>query len=180
MKIRIDEIPEDGLDLILKGDENVLAATLDDLDPPRGAQIDPRVKGVVRLVDGGNEVVLSARLQARVHLSCFRCLKEFDKDLELTMDLAVRRSVEDQSGDSLVESMDNEILIDGSELDLGDLIVQEILLEVPMKPLCRDDCPGLCPRCGAEKGSGQCSCPEEDVVDPRWQALAKLKNRVTS
>lgn len=181
MKIRIDEIPEDGLELILTGDENVLAEALVNLKAPLGAQIDSRVKGVVRLTAIGSDVTVYARLQTRVHAACFRCLEEFDLDRDIVMDVVVRRTVEDRAdGHRLVEAMENEVWIEEPELDLGTLIVQEILLEVPMKPLCREDCPGLCPRCGAMKGSENCSCPEEDAVDPRWQVLAKLRNEITS
>jgi len=45
-----------------------------------------------------------------------------------------------------------------------------------MKPLCREDCQGLCPVCGADKNTGTCSC-EESTPDPRWAALAALKSR---
>jgi uncharacterized protein len=58
--------------------------------------------------------------------------------------------------------------------------LQELLLEVPMKPLCREDCAGLCPRCGALLGSDHCTCTAESAGDSRWAALARLKKEETS
>lgn len=179
MRIRIDKIPEDGLELILTGEEDVLSRSLKDLKPLRDALIDPHVKGLIRLQESEQDVFLTAQIQTRIRLSCFRCLDRFDLDKEINLDLVVRRTKKGYSDhDHEVESTSNEIWIEGPELDMGTLIAQEFLLEVPMKPVCREDCPGLCPHCGASKGSGQCSCPEEDDVDPRWQVLAKLKKEL--
>lgn len=176
MRIRTDEIPETGLELVFSGEEDVLSQALVDFETPQGVRIDPRIKGYANLYESGEELLLSARVQARLHLSCFRCLAEFDLDQESEIDLIVRRKdVLNPSDDQLAESTANEVWIEGPELDLGTLFAQEILLDAPMKPLCSEDCPGLCPRCGALKGSDQCTCREEDDVDPRWQVLAKLK-----
>jgi len=179
MKIRIDEIPETGLELAFSGEEDVLSQALVDLETPHGVRIDPRIRGHASLTESGEDFLLSARVQARLHLSCFRCLAEFDLDQEIEVDLIVRRrAIESPSDNQLVDSTASEVWIEGPELDLGTLLAQELLLEAPMKPLCSEDCPGLCPRCGALKGSDQCTCREEDDVDPRWQVLAKLKKEV--
>jgi uncharacterized protein len=169
-------IPETGLELVFSGEEDILSQALVDLETPHGVRIDPRIRGYASLFESGEDFLLSARVQARLHLSCFRCLAEFDLDQEIAVDLIVRRRETDSpSDDQLVDSTANEVWTEGRELDLGTLLAQELLLEVPMKPLCTEDCPGLCPRCGALKGSDQCTCQDEDDVDPRWQVLAKLK-----
>ncbi len=176
MRIRIDEIPESGLELVFRGEEDILSQALVDLETPQGVRIDPRIRGHVSIFESGENLLLSARVQVRFHLSCFRCLGEFDSDQEIEVDLIVRRGdTESPSDDQLVDSTANEVWTEGPEFDLGTLLAQELLLEVPMKPLCSEDCPGLCPQCGALKGSDQCTCKEEDEVDPRWQVLAKLK-----
>ncbi len=178
MKIRIDEIPEAGLELVFTGDEDVLAPALVELQTPQGVRIDPRIRGYVTLFESGEELLLSARVRTRMHMSCFRCLEEFDADHEIEVDLMVRRKdVEIHGGDPIEDSTANEVWTEGPELDLGMLLAQEFLLEVPMKPLCAEDCPGLCARCGALKGSEECTCREEDDIDPRWQVLAKLKKQ---
>ena len=60
-------------------------------------------------------------------------------------------------------------------IDLGQLIREQFYLSLPMKPLCRPDCRGLCPDCGTDLNAGACGCVER-TVDPRWAALAALKD----
>ncbi|MFH1117985.1 MAG: DUF177 domain-containing protein [Pseudomonadota bacterium] len=178
MKIRIDEIPEEGLEVVFSGDKDVLTPEPADRETPQGVRMDPRIKGHVRLIESGESLLLSARVRTTLHLSCFRCLAEFDSDHEIDVDLVVRRKeMEGAENEHLDDSTANEVWTEGPELDLGTLLAQEFLLDVPMKPLCTEDCLGLCARCGALKGSKECTCREQDEIDPRWQVLAKLKEQ---
>ena len=63
----------------------------------------------------------------------------------------------------------------GDRIDLAPLAQEALLLELPLAPLCRDDCQGLCPSCGAELNAGPCRCPI-DERDPRWAILDGLRN----
>ncbi len=60
------------------------------------------------------------------------------------------------------------------QLDLEPMVREAVLLELPLVPLCQDDCAGLCPKCGARLAAGPCSCPSE-IRDPRWAALDALR-----
>jgi uncharacterized protein len=62
-----------------------------------------------------------------------------------------------------------------ADLELGDVIREALILAAPEYPLCREDCRGLCPRCGAELNEGPCGCRSE--ADPRWAALDALRPR---
>ena len=62
-------------------------------------------------------------------------------------------------------------------LETDPILIEQLQLNVPMKPLCRVDCKGLCPECGAELNAGACPCGETKV-DPRWGTLAALKSRL--
>lgn len=64
--------------------------------------------------------------------------------------------------------------LDPEQLDLEPMVREAVLLELPLVPLCRDDCAGLCPTCGAPRSVGPCSCPSE-TGDPRWAALDVLR-----
>ena len=57
------------------------------------------------------------------------------------------------------------------------ILLEQLQLNIPMKPLCRPDCAGLCPLCGADLNLGACDC-SEPVGDPRWAALAALRDRM--
>ncbi len=67
--------------------------------------------------------------------------------------------------------------IDHEQVDVGALVREVVLLELPVAPLCRDDCAGLCPTCGADRNLGPCPCPD-GTVDPRWSSLEGLRFEV--
>ena len=62
----------------------------------------------------------------------------------------------------------------GEELDLCEAVQEQVIMALPVRPLCREDCRGLCPVCGADLNEESCTCAEK-TVDPRWKALSELK-----
>lgn len=176
MKIRIDDIVQDGLQLNFSGEEEALSEHLCRPGTPGGPEIDPRIKGWLTITPGEDAVLISGELHVIVRLQCSRCLKQFPVEQELLVDLTVSRGdPADQMRADVDDAEEDTIFVTGPELDLDEVIVQEVLLEAPMKPLCRQDCPGLCPHCGELKGSPECTCKEQSFVDPRWEALAHWK-----
>ena len=71
------------------------------------------------------------------------------------------------------------LLVDGEHLDTEPLIAEQVLLELPMKPLCASECRGLCPRCGADRNLVP-DCCEEPAGDERWEALGALRDRLSA
>ena len=71
------------------------------------------------------------------------------------------------------------LVVEGEHLDTEPLVAEQILLEVPMKPLCSPDCRGLCPRCGADRNVTP-NCCEEPAGDDRWEALSALRDRLSA
>jgi uncharacterized protein len=121
--------------------------------------------------------LLSARLEYLQTLSCPRCLKpnsmEVVSDIEL---LILPRHREPIAGDRELEEADLSVLfVEDENLDTEPILMEQLQLNVPMRQLCREDCAGLCPTCGADRNFEECSCGEEEV-DPRWAALAKLRD----
>lgn len=104
----------------------------------------------------GDSFVFTGSLQGNIRLECSRCLEPF----ALTIDIELKTEIEKSEIDNL------------EQVDLTPVIKENILLAIPIKPLCSEDCQGLCPRCGQNLNKGQCDCDPESV-DPR---LAKLKN----
>ena len=66
---------------------------------------------------------------------------------------------------------------DGEQLDLEPMIRELVLMELPPAPLCRPDCAGICPQCGADRNAAPCACGP-DLVDPRWAGLEQLRGRL--
>ena len=65
-------------------------------------------------------------------------------------------------------------VFDEGSIDVDEIVKEQILLAVPARTLCREDCKGICPECGTDLNTGQCDCAAEEV-DPRWAALKSLK-----
>jgi uncharacterized protein len=103
----------------------------------------------------------------------------YTMESELTPSIIIRPRVSD---DLLKEADDPDSSIvygDEDSFDVAEILVKELMLELPMKPLCSEECPGLCAQCGRIKSSPDCTCSDEQGVDPRWQTLEDLKKRMT-
>jgi uncharacterized protein len=127
----------------------------------------------------GIEVFIHGRLAATVPLTCGRCAEAFsgrvaaDVDVRLLPRPAAADSVELGADDLDVDFYDND------ELDLARVVDNETTLALPMKPLCRPDCRGLCAVCGANRNVVTCGCPPHPP-DPRLAALGDLSARHTN
>jgi uncharacterized protein len=107
----------------------------------------------------GDLVSVRGRLRSSARLECVRCLRTFG--LPLTADLTV---VADRAGgrgrfEEQLEADDYMMFHDGRQLDLREQAREALLLELPITPHCREDCRGLCPRCGEDLNEGSCGCP---------------------
>ena len=119
---------------------------------------------------------LEARLSYRQTLTCTRCLAPVARAVEEEIELAIEAgAAEPILGEHELSSSDLKTLfVDGDTLDTTPILMEQIQLNIPMKPLCREDCAGLCPQCGADRNQVSCTCAESDV-DPRWQALEQFR-----
>ena len=126
-------------------------------------EIDLPVLAALRLENVEDGIFVTGTLSGRAELTCARCLKPFEDDFGVE----VRDMFSQDPGDD-----DYEITELGS-IDAEPMVRDAVLLAMPFSPLCREDCKGLCPRCGGDKNLEECGCPEQ-VSDPRWAALEKL------
>lgn len=123
------------------------------------------------------EVFLDGTLTYTMNLTCARCVEEFASPFRLPMRLVIQLVADE----SLVqeEDADSEEFVLFPEakksFSLDQQVRDMIALELPMKPLCRIDCQGLCPQCGANLNESPCGCNTKGT-DPRWDGLGKLSN----
>ena len=116
--------------------------------------------------------VLRIEVKGKVSLAlpCDRCLKdvatEFEIDLEKEVDM--KTSEEDR-----IKDLDEINYITGCSLDIEQLVHNEILIHWPMRVLCKEDCKGICPKCGKDLNDGECNCQAEEI-DPRLEVLKEL------
>lgn len=122
----------------------------------------------------GTQVFLSAKVKTEALFECDRCLSSFRSALESSYRMYY---VTEESSDRQIDPVELQIVPPGfSVIDLHDDVRQTVLLSIPLKVLCSEDCKGLCPHCGANWNLGPCNC-EETAVDPRWEQLTKLKRQ---
>lgn len=166
LKLNLGVIPEGLSDLQVELSARDLALESSDAE-----FIDPaRVElGISRQ---GEQLHVRGQATIRVRQSCARCLRETAGELRASVSVVVRAHSE---RDPKEEASDGLLFHDGESVDLTAEIRELLILEVPAAPLCRPECAGLCPRCGADLNAGACGCRETEPSDPRWAALRKLK-----
>jgi len=134
------------------------------------------VDGKVRLQRTNRGILLRGSVDAPVRRTCSRCLDPFVETVNLQLAEEFLPTVDPQRGVPLPPpAADEEALtIDPRhQIDLTPVLHDELVLNEPMHPLCRPDCPGLCPGCGRRMDVGSCDCAS-DELDPRLAALARL------
>ena len=136
---------------------------------------DRLVQGEVRLLRTHRGILVRGVLHTEVELTCSRCLSLFSYPVTLNIEEEYIPTIDIVSGAPLSspEEPGSFAIDEHHVIDLTEAIRQYTLLAMPMKPLCRKDCAGLCPNCGHNLNQGLCSCPLQEA-NPRWSALSKL------
>jgi uncharacterized protein len=119
-----------------------------------------------------NQVVLTTKLDLKVHFECDRCSEDYFYSLNTDYKMVYlfgKNPVNDEESLNVVY-----LPLDASEIKLDNDIRDYAVLAIPMKKLCKEDCKGLCTECRQNLNSGSCSCASRDI-DPRWQPLNDLK-----
>jgi uncharacterized protein len=121
----------------------------------------------------GLDVVFEGELRGEAEGTCARCLEtyRFPFDERLRVVLAPRATAESDEGDDDLGLG----FFDGDEIDVTGLVVEHALLNLPTVPLCREDCRGLCPRCGTNRNVRACECAETAPASGGLAGLARLK-----
>jgi uncharacterized protein len=137
-----------------------------------------RLTGELSRIDGG--YTLGARLAYDGQLECSRCLATypFQEDETFTLLLAPRPSGARKDVELAPADLDTQYYDPSQPLvELVPIAEERVQMALPMKPLCRADCRGLCSTCGKDLNLGPCAC-KRDTVDPRWEALRGLREKV--
>jgi uncharacterized protein len=145
-----------------------------------------RASGRAQLVEeqhGKNHVVkdirLKGELSAKFRMVCARCLEAVTEPLTREFELLYRPLGTDAGREEIsVTAAEAEIgYYEGEGVLLEDVLREQVLLGVPLKAICRQDCKGLCAHCGKNLNEETCSC-EEPVEDPRWSALKEIRSKL--
>ena len=112
-------------------------------------------------------LVMTGSIQTTIHGTCDRCATEFDRAMEFPLDVVLVTELANE------ENEDEWVFpLEGDSADLDDIVRTVFVLNLDSKLLCKEDCQGLCCRCGKNLNDGPCSCQKE--LDPRFAALKQL------
>ncbi len=138
---------------------------------------------LVREHHGKHELIEDIRvagdLSTHVELACARCLEPVARDVTKKFDLLYRPQGSDAGREELsVTAVEAEVgYYQGEGLLLEDVLREQILLALPLRVICKEECKGLCPHCGRNLNFEQCSCAEP-LEDPRWAALKDIREKL--
>jgi uncharacterized protein len=171
MRYKIKNIGDEGLDIHVAVTEAWLKAECPDVDAR------PAQGGIVldgRLEQAGDEYLLRGALRGGLLTQCGRCLEP----ATLAIDLPVTLTFVEREAPAAEDDDDGEaevVYVQDGVIDVGQEIRDELLLALPMGPLCREDCAGICPTCGANRNLTACDCAQRPAGDGKFAARAKVK-----
>lgn len=178
MKIQIQHIPAEGMDVAYRRPFDVFPVLKQLVDEDQ-CRFPTPVETQMRLVLERDLITVEGVVQTTVQQACSRCLELFDQPIRRRFTLRYSREIpaDVHAGDGEEVALTAEqiglVYFKGEHIDLRDAVQEQVVLALPFKPLCRDECKGLCARCGADLNHGPCGCGAEVIENP----FAVLRDR---
>jgi uncharacterized protein len=176
VKIRVDEIKDKVLDLSTVeevADFPVLAA----LQEAGECSFPGQLRVQLTVAREFDHIRAHGRVATTVRLICSRCLAEYEEPLDAPFTVFYMPAAAGTLQDEEVELSEEDLVsvtFEGDEIDFAREVAEQVLTEIPFKPLCREDCKGLCPTCGTDLNQGDCGCRDESF-SIKFGALKGLK-----
>lgn len=177
MEILIYDIPEDGMTLNLKSSDTAwFRESLEFALVGRGKNFDGSFYATIIRTEENVNII--GDLNFEFVTTCDRCLEEYEFKINLPLNIVLLpageggRKNEDEGKSGKIELM----FYEGDRFDLSEMIKELVLLNLPMKHICSDDCRGICPSCGKNLNQGKCAC-KKTTSDSKWEALKGWSKR---
>lgn len=134
------------------------------------------IKGTVKLLRTNRSILVTGSLETVTRGECSRCLEKYKYPLRIDIEEEYFLTRDPVSGVVLPAPSEGGAFLIGENhiLDLGEAVRQYVIMALPMKPVCREDCAGLCPQCGRNLNRGSCDCSPVGI-DSRWAPLLALR-----
>lgn len=175
--IKIEEIPEEGLDLTWTEDKDSISSYLKNF-PNIDFEFETPIFSNIMVLKRNKSILLKGNVKTSLRLTCGRCLKEFSYPVSTDFDLTFF-SMKDFRFPEELELTEDDMemnFYEGSEIHLSEIAFEQIFLEIPYQPLCNDNCKGLCPSCGQDLNISSCDCVRESFSN----SFSLLKNLIKS
>jgi uncharacterized protein len=175
LHLKYEDIPEEGLTLKWTEEKASLGAYLKDFSKIN-FDFETPLQSEVHVLKMGRSVLIKGQVQTDLRLLCVRCLKEFSYPLFSTFELTLHPIKETSSKEEAeLEEKDLESgYFEEGEIYLSEIACEQIFLEIPYKPLCHENCKGLCSICGKDLNLFSCTCVS-DEISSSFSVLQKLK-----
>ena len=174
MRINIFTIPEEGIEIDFPFTEDTVHSLLPDSSLIDFSFHGAYVHGHMRKV--GSNLFFKGRLEAVLDTLCSRCLEDVHLPISTDFSYTLLPEMRIIQEELELQAEDLEVsYYSGDVIDLDPMITEQLLLQIPMKVLCREDCRGLCPHCGINLNTGSCHC-HHDHIDERLLILKKIKD----
>jgi uncharacterized protein len=176
LTVPLEQINWEGIDLPVSLDSEWFEHWLKE-QPGLDFSLEKPIIGAVRLERHDNSILVRGRLQGELIYTCSRCLDTFGGPLSTSFDVLLKAGqppVPDQEVELSAGELDEDFFL-GDEIELDGLLREQIILALPLKPLCGEECLGLCRQCGANLNREPCSCAPP-AFHSSFAALEKLKN----
>ncbi|MFB3884368.1 MAG: DUF177 domain-containing protein [Thermodesulfobacteriota bacterium] len=175
LTVKLDDIPDEGLNLKWTEDKASLSVYLKNF-----SQIDfdfeTPLLSEAKVWRRDRSVLIKGKVETNLRLQCVRCLKEFSYPLSSAFELTLyplKESSFPEEAELDAGEMESSFF-EGGEIHLSEIACEQIFLEVPYQPFCRQDCKGLCPVCGKDLNLSSCDCVKEEF-GTGFSVLKKLK-----
>lgn len=175
MKINIKNIPDEGLNLECNINLKELDLKHEQLDSLNEVKV-----GLHLQKETDTVFFVYGKMLTDWNLICSRCLKIFSQKINIEFKREYKLGEpEIKADDEFKDEVVNTVFFTGEEIDITDDIRQDLLLAIPLKTLCKDECRGICSQCGQDLNFYKCNCVQEKF-DSRWEALTSIKKRLKS
>ena len=175
LKIRVDEVKRKQLDL---SEEEPAShyPNLVQMEQAGECSFSAPVRAEVSAIWEYDHVRATGSVASAVRLSCSRCLAEYELPLSSSFTIFYTKAAGEELDEEVELSNDELISVsyDGEEIDLDFEIAEQVMMEVPFKPLCSESCLGLCTQCGADLNSGECGC-DRGGISLKMSALKDIR-----
>jgi uncharacterized protein len=179
MKLDVQRIPSQGMPLSYRVAATSFA-TLKSLVDNGECEFTKPVDFSLKVMLEQDLILIQGRFDTRIALACSRCLEKYETKLSQSFSLRFSRQIpqdvhfSDTDEIEITASQIGLIYFEGDGIDLKDSLQEQIVLALPYKPLCRQDCKGLCPQCGTDLNHEICQCKNQSTSSP-FSVLKNLK-----
>ena len=186
MEIRLEQIEEEGLTFEFEKAVDTFPI-LAEMIANGECEFTAPLRTALRALRIGDLVEIDGEIETSVRLPCSRCLQPFETPLKSSFTLTYMQQAADVMEDTEPQEVELSaedmgiVYFQGEKINLKDAIQEQVVMEFPLRPLCKLDCKGLCPRCGADMNEDPCDC-EQGPSPGKFAALKKwnVKNDIST